>query len=128
MHMAKRKKRTNWATVEDLMAAQAPVNQGETSPQFEVFATMETAWQNLVDESLFGNLSRAQMQDARHIFYTGVAAAANLMIYCAGQGGFEAAARQITADYVAYRKEAEAVLRERKLLDNPPPREFSPLN
>jgi hypothetical protein len=124
----KRKRRTdNMATADEIgamMRNQAgSITQDDIPPHLPVFATMEAAWLELAAQFI-AKLSRKQQQDAKYIFFHGVQAAANLMIYCAGQSRFEAAADQITADCVAYEKEAEAVLRERRLdepVENAPP-------
>jgi hypothetical protein len=105
--------------IDKLMASQAgTMRQDDIPPNLNVFATMEAAWLDLALK-FTANLSRKQVQDAKFIFFHGVQAAANLMIYCAGQSRFEVAADQITADCIAYEKEAEAVLRERQLDPEP---------
>ena len=110
----------NMATADEIaemMRSQAgSITQDDIPPHLNVFATMGAAWQDLSGK-FTDHLSRKQQQDAKFIFFHGVQAAANLMIYCAGQSRFEAAADQITADCIAYEKEAEAVLRERRLED-----------
>lgn len=115
---ARRRKLARQAVAElsaKLMAAQAgpavPID--GIPPGLNVFPSMEAAWRDLGDKFI-DSLPRKMQEDARFIFYHGVQAAANLMIYCAGQGKFEAAADQITADCIAYEKEAERVLKERK--------------
>jgi hypothetical protein len=114
-------KRTQKA-VDELMAAQAPIiNSEDIPPGVDMFPTMEAAWLDFAVK-MRRDLSRRQLQDAKFIFFTGVQAAANLMIYGAGQSQFETAANQVIADCIAYEKEAEAVVRERRL-DDPPSEE-----
>jgi len=141
MGEAKRKRRE--ATIEDLMAAQAhvrsemkrpdgmiemtpenmealrivqqnPIDQTAIPPNLNVFATMEAAWNDLVDRWFHEGMPDRLKQDGKFIFYHGVQAAANLMMYCEGQDMFGAAADQVQGDCIAYEKEAEAVLAERK--------------
>jgi hypothetical protein len=138
MGEAKRKRRRTYdemiecreATIEDLMAAQAPIkerpimqswpeparifNQDDIPPNLNVFATMEAAWQDLVDRWFHEGMPDKLKQDGKFIFFHGVQAAANLMMYCEGQDMFGAAADQVQGDCMAYEKEAEAVLAERK--------------
>lgn len=127
------------ATIEDLMQAQAdcnkhmsgvaktfgttevvlrgqnpPLSQSDMPPELNVFATMEAAWQDLVDRWFHEGMPDKLKQDGKFIFYHGVQAAANLMMYCEGQDMFGAAADQVQGDCIAYEKEAEAVLAERK--------------
>ena len=114
------------ATIEDLMAAQGEfkerqtwfkshqIDQLEIPDNLNVFATMEAAWQDLVDRWFHEGMPDRLQQDAKFIFYHGVQAAANLMMYCEGQDMFGAAADQVQGDCIAYEKEAEAVLAERK--------------
>ena len=105
------------AAVEHLMKAQAErLRQNEIPPGMNVYADMDTAWRDLADK-MHGHLSAKQTQDAKFIFYCGVQAAANLMIYCSGQSRFETAADQITRDCIAYETEAEAVQRQRQFED-----------
>jgi hypothetical protein len=113
--MTKRKPKLATADeIATMMASQAgSITQDDIPPQLNVFATMDAAWRELV-EKFEAHLSPKQIQDAKFIFYHGVQAAANLMIYCAGQNRFEAAADQITADCILYEKEAEQTLRERR--------------
>jgi hypothetical protein len=110
--------------VDKLLASQAgavAVAQDDIPPGMNVFATMEAAWKSLAEMSFADRLTPKQMQDAKFIFFHGVQAAANLMIYCAGQSNgedgtlFEAAADQIIKDCVEYQKEAMQVLHQRKL-------------
>lgn len=142
MGEAKRKRRE--ATIEDLMQAQVHgeivnghivqaikepqpdfdamkraigadgITQSEIPPNLNVFATMEAAWQELVNHWFHEGMPEHLKQDAKFIFYHGVQAAANLMMYCEGQDMFGAAADQVQGDCIAYEKEAEAVLAERK--------------
>ena len=114
MGEAKRKRRE--ATIDDLMLAQvAPVITQDVIPaNLNVFATMEAAWQELVNHWFHEGMPEHLKQDAKFIFYHGVQAAANLMMYCEGQDMFGSAADQVQGDCVAYEKEAEAVLAERK--------------
>jgi hypothetical protein len=104
------------ATIEDLMQAQvAPViTQDDIPANLNVFATMEAAWNDLVDRWFHEGMPDKLKQDGKFIFYHGVQAAANLMMYCEGQDMFGAAADQVQGDCIAYEKEAEAVLAERK--------------
>lgn len=111
--MTNRKDATADEIASMLKSQAGTVTQDDIPPSLNVFATMDAAWLELSGKFI-ARLSRKQQQDAKFIFYNGVQAAANLMIYCAGQSKFEAAADQITADCIAYEKEAEAVLRERK--------------
>src|SRR5579864_1458852 len=90
----KRPKKTEAATVDKLIDGQQPaplVKQGDIPAHLNVFATMEAAWLELAQD-LYGDLPQKQREDAKFIFFHGVQAAANLMIYCAGQGNFELAA------------------------------------
>jgi hypothetical protein len=108
--------------IEDLMQAQvAPViTQDDIPANLNVFATMEAAWQDLVDRWFHEGMPDRLQQDAKFIFYHGVQAAANLIMYCNGQDAhddnymYNLAIDQITAACIAYEKEAEAVLAERK--------------
>jgi hypothetical protein len=104
--------------VDKLLASQAgavAVAQDDIPPGMNVFATMEAAWRSLAEMSFADRLTPKQMQDAKFIFFHGVQAAANLMIYCAGQHKFESAADQIIKDCVEYQKEAMQVLHQRTL-------------
>jgi len=127
MGEAKRKRRE--ATIDDLMQAQVErdeirlhnakactgaITQDDIPPNLNVFATMEAAWNDLVDRWFHEGMPDKLKQDGKFIFYHGVQAAANLMMYCEGQDMFGAAADQVQGDCVAYEKEAEAVLAERK--------------
>jgi hypothetical protein len=110
-----------------MMASQAgSISQIDIPPSMNVFASMEAAWQALAEAAFADRLSHKQVQDAKFIFFTGVQAAANLMIYCAGQSQFEAAADQIIADCLAYEKEAVQVLRERAVLQSAEAPESAP--
>lgn len=104
------------AMIEELMDAQvAPViNQDDIPPNVNVFATMEAAWDDLVGRWFHEGMPDRLKQDAKFIFYHGVQAAGNLMMYCEGQDMFASAADQVQGDCVAYEKEAETVLAERK--------------
>jgi hypothetical protein len=110
MGKAKRKRRE--ATVEDLMAAQAngvAISQSDIPPSLNVFATMDAAWEDFVSRWLHVGLPDRFLPDVKFTFFSGVQAAANLLIYCEGQGMFGKAADQLQADCIAYEKEAEAV-------------------
>jgi hypothetical protein len=105
--------------VDKLLASQAgserdTVTQDDIPAHLNVFATMEAAWRMLAEVSFADRLTPKQLQDAKFIFFHGVQAAANLMIYCAGQQKFEAAVEQITKDCWEYQKEAMQVLHARK--------------
>jgi hypothetical protein len=102
--------------VAKLMSAQvAPViTQDDIPANLNVFATMEAAWNDLVERWFHEGMPDKLKQDGKFIFYHGVQAAANLMMYCEGQDMFGAAADQVQGDCIAYEKEAEAVLAERK--------------
>jgi hypothetical protein len=115
--MSKRKREDAAAEeIAEMMRNQAgSITQDDIPPSLHVFATMEAAWQEMVDTRFQRQLTKAQMQDVRFIFFNGVQAAYNLMIFCAGQQKLEGAADQIAAEIVAYEKEAESVLRERGL-------------
>ena len=114
------------AIIDGLMAAQGEfkerqtwfkshqIDQLEIPDNLNVFATMEAAWQDLVDRWFHEGMPDRLQQDAKFIFYHGVQAAANLMMYCEGQDMFGAAADQVQGDCIAYEREAEAVLAERK--------------
>ena len=112
----------NMATADEIaemMRSQAgSITQDDIPPSLHVFATMEAAWQEMVDTRFQCQLTKAQMQDARFIFFNGVQAAYNLMIFCAAQQKLEGAADQITAEIVAYEKEAEA-MQKQWLCDGP---------
>jgi hypothetical protein len=88
--------------------------QADIPTGLNVFATMEAAWNDLVDRWFHEGMPDKLKQDGKFIFYHGVQAAANLMMYCEGQDMFGAAADQVQGDCIAYEKEAEAVLAERK--------------
>jgi hypothetical protein len=90
------------------------LEQNDIPPNLNVFATMEAAWQDLVDRWFHEGMPDKLKQDGKFIFYHGVQAAGNLMMYCEGQDMFGAAADQVQADCIAYEREAEAVLAERK--------------
>lgn len=109
-------KRKKTDLIGNLMASQAgTVTQDDIPAHLNVFATMEAAWRSLAELSFADRLTPKQLQDAKFIFFHGVQAAANLMIYCAGQDKFEAAVDQITRDCIEYQKEAMQVLQARKL-------------
>jgi hypothetical protein len=128
MGEAKRKRRE--ATIEDLMQAQAewkgqhppgnpalphaPLSQSDIPEHYNVFATMEAAWQDFHDRFVHLGLPEHLMPDVKFTFFNGVQAAANLVIFCEGQRMLGAALDQLQADCIAYEKEAEAVLAERK--------------
>jgi hypothetical protein len=115
--MSKRKsgKEATSREIAAMMKSQAgTITQADIPPSVNVFATMEAAWEELAKQFILG-MPKKQQQDAKFIFMNGVQAAANLMIYCAGQSKFEAAADQIIADCIAYEKEAVRVLHERTL-------------
>jgi hypothetical protein len=110
-----KRREARYLDVEELMSAQNPaLTQDDIPANLNVFATMEAAWNDLVDRWFHEGMPDRLQQDAKFIFYHGVQAAANLCIYCEGQGMFGAAADQLQADCIAYEKEAEAVLAERK--------------
>jgi hypothetical protein len=115
MSDARREKRVRKTQAEKVQdAVKGLIREGEDTmpPGVAIFPNMEAAWNELTEQFCKG-LPRKQRQDAKFIFYHGVQAAANLMIYCAGQSNFECAADQITKDCVDYEKEAELTLRER---------------
>lgn len=88
------------------------ITQDDIPPSMEVYATMEAAWENMLKQ-FPEDFPRKLKQDAKWIFFHGIQAAGNLMIFAAGQSKFECAADQIIKECMAYEKEAEAVLRER---------------
>jgi hypothetical protein len=72
--------------------------------KIDVHPTMEAAWQEL-ESMFFANLTRAQKRDARFMFFTGVRAATNLIIFSAGaSGNIEGAINQIVGEIEAYRQ------------------------
>lgn len=120
------RKRKAADAIDAMIGSQAgSITQADIPPSMNVFATMEAAWHHLA-EYFEAKLTPKQMQDAKFIFFHGVQAAGNLMIYCAGQSKFEAAADQIIKDCVAYEKEAEQVLRERTGMNGASPEEPTP--
>jgi hypothetical protein len=117
------------AELSKMMASQAgTVRQSDIPAGFDVFATMEAAWRDFAEEFLHrmdGTIPPSAyekiMDDAKFTFYSGIRAAANLCIYCDGQGKFEAAADQITAECVAYdAEEARKVQAKRAAFDAGP--------
>jgi hypothetical protein len=116
--MAKSKHKRREATVQDLIDAQAAstpvIKQDDIPSSLNVFATMEAAWEDLVSRWFHEGMPDKVKQDGKFIFYHGVQAAGNLMMYCEGQDMFPIAADQVQADCIAYEKEAEAVLVERQ--------------
>jgi hypothetical protein len=105
----------NFATAEELaelLRSQGP----QAVDPMEVYATMEAAWQDMV-QTFGANTPRAALQDLKWTFFQGAHAAANMLIYTAGQGHFEVGVDQLVKDFEAYDKEAATVLRERRALD-----------
>ena len=89
------------------------VTQADIPPNMEVYATMARAWEEMLKQ--FPAHHPKVLEDAKWCFFNGIREAVNLCIYCAGQGKVEAAFDQISAECVAYEKEAEAVLKRRSL-------------
>ena len=90
------------------------VTQADIPPNMEVYATMARAWEEMLKQ-FPAHTHPKVLEDAKWCFFNGIREAVNLCIYCAGQGKVEAAFDQISAECVAYEKEAEAVLKRRSL-------------
>ena len=110
------------AEIAEMMRSQAPITQADIPPHMNVYATMEAAWQDLIERAFHRKLNDELMGDGKFIFYHGVQAAVNLCIFCIAQQHAEAAIDQIVSEIIAYEDEAVRLMKERLVvLDDEPP-------